>query len=166
MARQFPLPPSSSAPTPAPAPAKPEREPELIPIAMVRAMIGIALLSLALVSFAVLTDRPHVGVPETGAIVAQRELVLEAIDAQHVVVRNPDGSLLIDLPEGGFVNVIAAAVERTRTVQRIAGNPPIRVVRYENGRLSAEDPATGWSAELYAFGPDSKAAFERLLDMK
>lgn len=160
MARQHPLPSSS------PAPAKPEQERELIPLAMVRAMIGIALLSLALVGYSVLTNRPHAGVPEAGAIVAQREIVLEAIDAQHVVVRNPDGSLLIDLPEGGFVNVVAAAVERTRTVHRIAGNPPIRVVRYENGRLSAEDQATGWSAELYAFGVDSKAAFERLLDMK
>ena len=27
----------------------------------------------------------------------------------------------------------------------------------------AEDPDTGWSAELYAFGGDNKAAFERLL---
>ncbi len=165
MARQYPLPPSSSVP-PAPAPAKPEREPDLIPLPMVRAMIGMALLSLVLVGYSVLTNRPHVGVPDGGTVVAERELVLEAIDAQHVVVRNPDGSLLVDLPEGGFVNVVAAAVERTRTVQRIAGNPPIRVVRYESGRLSAEDPATGWSAELYAFGPDSKAAFERLLDMK
>jgi putative photosynthetic complex assembly protein len=37
------------------------------------------------------------------------------------------------------------------------------VVQYDNGRLVAEYPATGWSAELYAFGDDNKAAFERLL---
>ena len=53
---------------------------------------------------------------------------------------------------------------RARLVARIEGNPPIRLVRYDNGRLVAEDPATGWSAELYAFGQDNKAAFERLLD--
>jgi putative photosynthetic complex assembly protein len=42
----------------------------------------------------------------------------------------------------------------------------VRIVEYTNGRLAAEDPLTGWSVELYAFGADNKAAFERLLDQK
>ncbi len=70
----------------------------------------------------------------------------------------------MDLPHGGFVTVIQSGMARARTVARVEGNPPIRLVRYDNGRLVAEDPATGWSAELYAFGQDNKAAFERLLD--
>jgi len=52
---------------------------------------------------------------------------------------------------------------RNRLVKGVQGNPPIDIVKYDNGRLVAEDPATGWSAELYAFGQDNKAAFERLL---
>ncbi|MFD2173683.1 photosynthetic complex assembly protein PuhC [Rhodobacter lacus] len=142
-----------------------EKSKEMIPLAMVRAMIGAALLSLAIVGYSVATGRPHVGVPDTAKVLAERSVILEDVNSQHVIVRNPDGSVLVDMPDGGFVNVVGAAVKRTRVVQRIAGNPPIRIVRYENGRISAEDPATGWSAELYAFGPDSKAAFERLLDM-
>ncbi|PTV96674.1 putative photosynthetic complex assembly protein [Rhodobacter aestuarii] len=146
----------------------PKKEPEkdLIPIAMVRAMIGIAVLSLVIVAYSVLTNRPHVGVPEAGKIVAEREVILEDVDSQHVIVRNADGSVLVDMPDGGFVNVVGAALARTREVQRVTGNPPVRIVQYDNKRLTLEDPVTGWSAELYAFGEDSKAAFERLLAMK
>jgi hypothetical protein len=32
--------------------------------------------------------------------------------------------------------------------------------------LAVEDPDTGWSVELYAFGGENKAAFERLLDQE
>ena len=129
-------------------------------------MIGIALLSLALTSYAVLTGRPREGVPPPGNVVAEKLVVLKDIDARHVTVSDPEGNLLLDLPEGGFVDVMAAAVRRSRAVARITDNPPVRIVRYDNGRLAMEDPATGWSTELYAFGADSKAAFERILDMK
>ena len=37
---------------------------------------------------------------------------------------------------------------------------------HHNNLYTAEDPDTGWSIELYAFGSDNKAAFERLLDQK
>ena len=74
-----------------------------------------------------------------------------------------DGTVLMDLPHGGFITVIQSAVARARVVARTEGNPPVRIIRYDNGRLVAEDPATGWSTELYAFGDDNKAAFERLL---
>ncbi|WP_444462897.1 photosynthetic complex assembly protein PuhC [Rhodobacter capsulatus] len=159
---QLPLTPAPQRPD-AKAPRKPEAE--LIPKPLLRAMIGIALLSLALTSYAVLTGRPREGVPPPGNVVAEKLVVLKDIDARHVTVSDPEGNLLLDLPEGGFVDVMAAAVRRSRAVARITDNPPVRIVRYDNGRLAMEDPATGWSTELYAFGADSKAAFERILDM-
>jgi putative photosynthetic complex assembly protein len=85
-------------------------------------------------------------------------------EGQAVVVRNADGTLLADLPHGGFITVIQNAMARERLTHGIEGNPPMNIVRYANGRLVAEDPATGWSAELYAFGGENKAAFERLLE--
>lgn len=160
---QLPLSPAPQRPE-AKKPGKPEAE--LIPKPLLRAMIGIALLSLALTSYAVLTGRPREGVPPPGNVVAEKLVVLKDIDARHVTVSDPEGNLLLDLPEGGFVDVMAAAVRRSRAVARITDNPPVRIVRYDNGRLAMEDPATGWSTELYAFGADSKAAFERILDMK
>ena len=138
-------------------------ERDKIPAALLWAMLALAMTSLAVVSFAVLTNRPHEGVPQAAIVVSEHWMVLEGLDAQAVIVKNVDGKVLLDLPHGGFVTVIQNAMTRNRTVQRIAGNPPIRIVEYYNGRLVAEDPSTGWSAELYAFGDQNKAAFERLL---
>lgn len=139
------------------------REREMIPAALLRAMFGLALASLIIVTYAVVTHRPHEGVPAAGTPVAERQFILEGKDAQAVTVRDTDGHVLMDLPHGGFITVIQSGIARARVVARVDGNPPVRIIRYDNGRLVAEDPATGWSAELYAFGDDNKAAFERLL---
>ncbi len=142
------------------------REREMIPRTLLWGMFALAMSSLALATFSVVTKRPHVGVPVAGTVVAERDLILEGVDAQAVVVRDTDGTVLLDLPHGGFITVIQSGMERARKVAQVPGNPPMRVVKYDNGRLVAEDPATGWSAELYAFGQDNKAAFERLLTDK
>lgn len=139
------------------------REREMIPRTLLRGMLALALASLAIATYSSVTGRPHAGVPVGGKIVAERDLILEGVNAQAVVVRDTDGKVLLDLPHGGFITVVQSGMERARRVARVPGNPPMRVVRYDNGRLVAEDPATGWSAELYAFGQDNKAAFERLL---
>jgi putative photosynthetic complex assembly protein len=136
----------------------------MIPSALLIGMAALALSTLAVVSFAVATDRPAVGSPAVGTAVQERFLILEGKSAQAVVVKDTDGTVLLDLAHGGFVTVIQSAMARARLVARVEGNPPMRIVRYDNGRLVAEDPETGWSAELYAFGQDNKAAFERLLD--
>lgn len=139
------------------------REDEMIPKGLLYAMGALALASLLLVSYAVATKRPHEGVPASAQVVSETFLILEGKSAQAVTVRDAQGNLLMDLPHGGFITVIQNAMARERTVHHVAGNPPVKIVRYDNGRLVAEDPETGWSAELYAFGNDNKAAFERLL---
>lgn len=141
----------------------PNREKEMIPRTLLLGMAALALSSLALVSYSVATGRAHVGVPATAQVVASSPIILEGLTAQAVIVKRPDGTVLADLPHGGFITVIQNGMARERLVHHIEGNPPINIVRYDNGRLVAEDPATGWSAELYAFGSDNRAAFERLL---
>lgn len=143
-------------------PDTPERE--MIPRALLMGMFALALASLILVSFAVITKRPKEGVPAAGKAVAERSFILEGLSAQAVVVKDLDGTVLLDLPHGGFITVVQSAMARQRVVERVAGNPPMKVTRYDNGRLVATDPATGWSVELYAFGDDNLAAFERLLN--
>ena len=145
-------------------PALHNQKTEMIPTALLRAMFALAVVSLTITTAAVVSGRPTVGQPKPAEVVSSRAIILEGLDAQAVTVRNPDGTLLADLPHGGFITVIQNAMARERLVHRIEGNPPLNIVRYANGRLVAEDPATGWSAELYAFGGDNKAAFERLLD--
>ena len=145
-------------------PALTNRDAEMIPKALLLGMLMLAVSTLALVGAAVVSDRPTVGRPAPSEAVQEKWIILEGRDAQAVVVKNPDGTVLADLPHGGFITVIQSGLARTRLVKGVKDNPPVRIVRYANGRLVAEDPATGWSAELYAFGADNKAAFERLLD--
>jgi putative photosynthetic complex assembly protein len=142
---------------------RPSPEREMIPRALLWGMLALALSALAITTFSVVTDRPPTGKPLAGTVVAQRELILEGRSAQAVTVYTADGTLLADMDHGGFITVIQNAIQRARTVARVEGNPPIRIVQYDNGRLVAEDPTTGASIELYAFGADNKAAVERLM---
>jgi putative photosynthetic complex assembly protein len=143
---------------------RPSPEREMIPRALLWAMLALAVSALVIASFSVLTDRPHTGAPLPGKVIAERELILEGRSAQAVTVYAADGTLIADMDHGGFITVIQNAIQRARTVARVEGNPPIKIVKYDNGRLVAEDPATQTSIELYAFGADNKAAVERLLD--
>lgn len=145
---------------------RPSPEREMIPRALLWGMLALALSALAITAFSVLTNRAHTGTPPAGKVVAERELILEGKSAQAVTVYAADGTLLADMDHGGFITVIQNAIQRARTVARVEGNPPIRIVKYDNGRLVAEDPASGASIELYAFGGDNKAAVERLLDQQ
>ena len=145
---------------------RPSDSKDMIPKPLLMAILALVLASLAVVSFAVLTGRSHVGVPKPAAIVAERSIVLKGGGAQAVTVLAPDGTLLMDLPHGGFITVIQNAMERARLTAGVDKLLPLRIVEYANGRLTAVDDYTGWSAELGAFGSDNRAAFERLMSQK
>ena len=138
-------------------------EPDLIPKPLLRLMLALALASLAIASFAVITGRQPTGQPKASPVVAERTLVLRTGSAQAVSLYDLDGTLIRDLPHGGFVTVIASGVDRARTRAHVAKDLPITIARHQNGRLTAFDPATGWSVELTAFGSDNEAAFQALL---
>ena len=145
---------------------RPSHEREMIPRGLLWAMLGLALSALGIASYSTLTDRPHVGVPAQAEVLREKEFILTGLSAQAVQVMDTNGKLLLDLPHGGFVTVIQSAMARARVVAKTTGNPPMKVQELANGRLVALDPATGWSAELYAFGADNEAAFRNLLDME
>lgn len=139
------------------------RDREMIPRILLRAMLVLALTSLALVTFAVVTDRPHVGQPKAADTVQSLELVLVPTGATAVLVTAPDGTVLADLDNGGFISAVQRGLARERLVHGITGNPSVELTELANGRLTLSDPQTGWSVELGNFGKDNKAAFERLL---
>lgn len=149
-----------------PSPTFRNRDKEMVPRTLLWAMFGLAMASLAITTFAVVTGREPVAQPAMAEVKRERWIILEGHDAQAVTVRNSDGSLLLDLAHGGFVTVIQNGLATERRKHRVDPLKPVRVVEYANGRLAVEDPETGWSIELYAFGQDNKAAFERLLDQK
>ncbi len=140
-----------------------DKEKELIPPFLLKAMFALALGSVLMVAWAVWTGREPTGQPPAAPVVAERQLVLVGLGEQAVAVRTPEGETLFEADNGGFVTVIQIGLRRARTVHRVEDNPPVRLVKYENGRLSLQDDATGWSAELQAFGPDNQAVFARML---
>lgn len=142
----------------------PDREREMIPRVLVRAMAALALATLAIATYASLTDRPTVGQPAAAEAVRERTLALVGGGAQAVRILDADGALLADLAHGGFVTVVQNGLMTIRRRHGIDPDLPVRLVEYANGRTAIEDPLTGWSVELYAFGADNLAAFRRLLD--
>ena len=145
--------------------ARPSDSKDMIPKPLLMAMAALVLASLIVVGFGVVTGRDHVGVPRAAAVVAERQIVLKGGGAQAVTVLTPDGTVLMDLPHGGFITVIQNALERARLTAGVDKMLPLRIVEYANGRLTAVDDHTGWSAELGAFGSDNRAAFERLMSL-
>ncbi|MEM7520942.1 MAG: photosynthetic complex assembly protein PuhC [Pseudomonadota bacterium] len=142
------------------------RDREMVPRILVLAMFGLMAATLGIVAFARLTDQPLSGVPAQSPVVAERMITLEGTHSDGVRVLDAEGAQIAFSQErrAGFIDVIWVGVERKRKVEHVAGNPPLRLVRQENGRVAIIDPATDWSIQLIGYGKDNVAAFARLLD--
>jgi len=142
-----------------------ERDRELVPRFLVRAVGTLMLISLVLVAYARFTDRPLEAVPPEGAVAAERVVVLFSDMSGAVRVLDAQGSVVADLgpEEGGFISGVGRALARERTKHGVPETAPVRLVRYADGRIALFDDLTGWRAELIGFGRDNAAAFARLL---
>jgi putative photosynthetic complex assembly protein len=146
--------------------SRPSDDKDMIPKPLLLAMLALVLATLAVVTFASVTGRERVGMPQAAQIISERTVILQGGGAQAVTVLALDGTVLMDLPHGGFITVIQNGMERARLTAGVDKLLPLRIVEYANGRLTAVDDHSGWSAELGAFGSDNKAAFERLMSLK
>ena len=142
------------------------RDKELIPLRLVIAMFSLALASVLLASFAVLTDRPRVGTPADAPIVSERAVVIEGDGRSIVVTDAATDEVVLSLSNGGFISVVNDGLERARLVARTAGNPPVQLTLFETGRLSLADPASGWSTELSSFGDANTRVWLNVLNKK
>lgn len=138
---------------------------DMIPVGLVRAMFALPVAALLLVGYASYTDRPLVAVPADAPVVLEHRIVLIGGGAQAVTVAATDGTILAEMDHGGFITVIQNGLQRERFMHGLSPELPIRIVHYENGRLTAHDDHTGWRVELGAFGDENRAAFERLIAM-
>lgn len=139
------------------------RDRDTIPKGLVRGMVALVAAALAITVFAVATGREPSARPLHGAGLAEREVRLIAGAAQSVTVTDAAGTVLLELPHGGFITVVQGGLAFTRHRHGVAADLPVRLVRYPGRRLALIDPETGWSVELHAFGADNRAAFDRLL---
>ncbi len=147
-----------------------DRERDLIPPVLIRAMLFLALSTLGLATFATLSNRPHEATPLAegdALIVAERLFVLTGDPVTGAArLTEPDGTLINDygINEGGFLVTMLRVVKRARLQRDVPLAAPLRLVQFENGQLTLIDPEGGWSTTLNGFGADNEAVFARLLE--
>jgi putative photosynthetic complex assembly protein len=139
------------------------RDKELIPRRLVIALFSLAIASVLLTSFAVLTDRPLVGQPQAAPIVASRDIVIEAQGSGIRVTDAQSGDEVLDLSNGGFISVVNDGLERARFVNGVDANAPVTLTLFENNRLALFDHSTGWRTEISSFGPGNVRVWMNLL---
>jgi len=142
------------------------RDREMIPPVLLKAMAILALSALAITSYAVLTDRPLTGQPLPSDELRSRTIVMDGDKYGAVTVYDDQGAVLADLgpDEAGFVSVIWRGMNRSRMKHGVAETAPLRLVEFENGRLGIFDDETGWTVELASFGDANRASFAALMD--
>ena len=152
-------------PTQAQMEALRERDREMIPPILIKAMFALALASLALVTVARVTGMPLQGVPGMAAIAQERSIGFLRSEGGSVLVTDGE-AVIADLSgrSAGFIDSYARALERKRALGRIDQAAPVRLIEFEDGRLILVDPETGWRVDPRSFGPDSQEAFRRFLD--
>ena len=103
----------------------------------------------------------------TAAAVASRDLSFEnRADGAVAVYDVADGGVVDVLAPGsnGFIMGVLRGIDRERGRRDIGTDARlIRLTRWTDGRLTLDDPATGFHSELVSFGPTNAAAFARLL---
>ncbi|MGR3467369.1 MAG: photosynthetic complex assembly protein PuhC [Shimia sp.] len=142
------------------------RDKEMIPLVLIRAMAALAIVSVALVAYARLTDRPPVGVPVALPVIAETSVIFtEGAERGSYVITDLDGNRLMGSGDHlrGFVGVVGQSLARRRMLEDVAMTTPVQVVRRDNGRIDVLDPASGYSLELMGYGRDNVAAFAALL---
>ena len=123
-------------------------------------VLGVAIASAAAARIA---DIGVVRMP-AAALVESREL--RFVDEANGGVGIYEGAAQIEvLPPGtnGFARGALRGLARERGRQGIGAEPPFRLTRWADGRLSLEDPTTGRRIDLEAFGPTNSAVFARLM---
>jgi putative photosynthetic complex assembly protein len=147
------------------APRYRHEEPDLVPVALVRAMSALVAVVLALTTFWVWTGRLLEATPPESPVAEERILYLKGELSGAAQVRDAEGTLVAEYgpDEGGFIAGVYRVLERERINARVATDGPVRLVAYENGRLAIFDPSTDWRADLMGFGADNAAAFATLL---
>jgi putative photosynthetic complex assembly protein len=143
------------------------RTDERIPAILLKAIVAMVLFTLVLVTVARLTGATPAATPNDDVAIVQERLIqiMGTIDG-GAKVSDDDGTVIADLGpmEAGFISGVHRALARERMLQKIEGNPPVRIVRFADGRLGLRDPATGWRVELISFGDTNREAFAALLE--
>lgn len=143
--------------------AKPFPKPALIGAAL---LIGINLIGVGAYRLTIAADQDVVRSASVSAeplLVRELHFVLEA-DGQISVHDARDGRHLDTLrADDGFIKVVLQSMSFDRAKRQVTAAQTYRLTRWNNGKLSFEDPATGVRMNLAAFGADAMRVFARFL---
>ncbi|WP_439524552.1 photosynthetic complex assembly protein PuhC [Marivita sp.] len=141
-------------------------ERELVPRLFIRAMFGMVMICLIMVSAYRWMGGPVQYTAPESPVLIERTLFLEGNMSGSAKVFAEDGTLFAEYStdEGGFISGVWRVLQRERTKARVDLDGPVIVRARENNRLEIFDPSTGWGADLMGFGHDNSAAFARLLN--
>lgn len=140
-------------------------EHDLVPRMMVRGMLALVLSVLAMVSYAVYTDRPLIATPPEAEVILERTVFLKGEMSGAATVLDANGTLIgrLSPEEGGFIAGVGRVLDRERTKHGVPLTGPVTITGRADGRVSVYDTSTGWGADLMGFGQDNARAFVRLL---
>ena len=138
---------------------------QMVPTFLVVAMFGLMFGCLVLVAYSKEHNLPMTGVLVEAPVVQSLEIVMTGDRSGVYSVHDTAGNLLATSSDemAGFLGVIGRVFDRDRKVAGVIGNPPVQVVRRENGNIAVIDPTIDLSVELIGYGKDNVAAFGNLL---
>ncbi len=125
-------------------------------------LIGLALVAAAAGRHAGFESAP----PPRSEPVDRLELRFEDRADGAVVVTTADGARTVRVLEPGthgFVRSVVRGLVRERRALGVGAEPAFQLTHWADGRLSLDDPSTGRTVELGAFGPTNARAFAGLL---
>lgn len=104
--------------------------------------------------------------PEPRSIaVEERSLRFSALGGDSLAVYDAlSGRLVAKLAQAnnGFIFGTLRGAAHRRTVARIDPSTPYALTRWQDGRITFDDPSTGMHVAVNSFGPTQVASFEQL----
>jgi putative photosynthetic complex assembly protein len=129
------------------------------------ALIGFSLLATL---FGRVTDIGTIRNPTTRPIDMRDIAFRESARGEITVVDAISGEVLkvIAPGEGGFIPGSLRGLNQDRKVRNAAPTEPYRLIKWDDGRLTLSDTATGQRIMLDAFGPTNSGAYGKLLERR
>jgi putative photosynthetic complex assembly protein len=139
--------------------------PETLPRGLLIGAAVLLALSLAAAGLGRWLDIGRAAAPEANPF-AQATLWFDDLPGGAVAVRASNaGRAFATLAPGtnGFLRSVLRGFVRERRARGVGEAPGFVLTEWSDGRLSLDDPATGRSVDLGAFGPDNARPFVALL---
>jgi putative photosynthetic complex assembly protein len=131
-------------------------------IRLVFAIAGLALLLTILATFTGIgTERVVRGAPVSVAAIT----IIEQPDHRLIMAHAPAGAVIAEYgpAKGGFLRGFLRAFALKRDAAHVPATAPFEITRWESGRITLTDTATGHRIPVDTFGPGVTRAFAPLV---